>query len=82
MSKKPSVQVDLVIYKGGERLVIGKAAIDPDGSIQAQIAKDLRADVKDILGKHIGDISINPPVQAISYDLISSKIQEINDGQA
>ena len=60
MSKQPSEQVPLVIYKGGERIVIGLASFDPDGSITAQIFKDFNDDIKTLVYGEIGDISINP----------------------
>lgn len=74
-----SKQVDLVLYKGGERIVIGKVALNPDGSFQGQIARDIRAEVKLILSEGIGDISINP-IPRKQYNNVKvvdhSKIQE------
>lgn len=63
--KEVSKQVPLVIYKGGERIVVGMAIVNPDGSIQAQIAKDINKELKTALfGNAIGDISLNPMVRS------------------
>lgn len=60
-TKRPDEAVPLVIYKGGERIVIGSAILKGDGRIEAQIAKDVREDLKDLLfGGRVGDFSINP----------------------
>jgi len=53
-------QVPLVMYKGGERIVLGRAYIESDGSIVGQIAKDFRAAVNDIFSVGIGEVSIDP----------------------
>lgn len=59
--KRADQALPLVIYKGGERIVVGSAYLKGDGSIEAQVAKDVRQDLKDILfGGRVGDISINP----------------------
>lgn len=60
MPKKKSKQVPLVIYKGGERIEIGMASVSTDGSIEAQIKKDIREDIKEMIYADIGDFSINP----------------------
>lgn len=82
LSRSVGKQVDLVLYKGGERIVIGKAIVEKDGAISAQIAKDLRADVKEIITGKIGDVSINPQQIHIpsktTYVSQSTKIQEKN----
>lgn len=59
--KRADRVLPLVIYKGGERIVIGSAYLKGDGSIEAQIAKDVRQDLKDmIFGDRVGDFSLNP----------------------
>lgn len=60
MARKKSKQVPLVIYKGGERIEIGMASVSTDGSIEAQIKRDIREDIKDIIYGDLGDLSINP----------------------
>lgn len=51
-------QVPLVIYKGGERIVLGMASVEDNGSIEAQVAKDMWPAVKDILQPNVGEFSI------------------------
>lgn len=64
--KRKDQEVPLVIYKSGERVVIGQAILKGDGSIIAQIAKDVKKEFKDLLfGDRIGDISINPVIPSI-----------------
>lgn len=56
--------VPLVLYKGGERIIIGQATVKGDGSIQAQIAKDVRKELKDLLfGGSLGGLSLDPKPQ-------------------
>ncbi len=82
--KRPDKTVPLVIYKGGERIIVGQAIMKGDGSISAQIAKDVRKDLQDILyGDMVGGFSIDPkPVVLpdLTYHEVSStpspKIQE------
>lgn len=73
--KRPDKAVPLVIYKGGERIVIGSAYLKGDGRVEGQIQKDVKQELKDMLfGNTVGDISINPK-QSIDIDkhhLISS----------
>lgn len=82
MSKRPSKQVDLVIYKGGERIIVGRASLDPDGKIEAQIARDIREDVKAMVyGDLLDCLSLNPkPSVGFTYYETSAnstlKIQE------
>lgn len=70
MAKKTSKQVPLVIYKGGERIEIGKASVSSDGEITAQVAKDVRRDIKDLLfGDLLDHISVNPkPPPSLFYN--------------
>jgi hypothetical protein len=59
--KRADQHVPLVIYKGGQRIVVGQAIVKGDGQIEAQLSKDARKDLGDIFFKAlIGDISINP----------------------
>jgi hypothetical protein len=59
--KRADQHVPLVIYKGGQRIVVGQAIVKGDGQIEAQISKDARKDLGDLFFKVlIGDISINP----------------------
>lgn len=60
MARKKSKQVPLVIYKGGERIEIGMASVSTDGSIEAQIKKDIREDIKAVIYGDLGDLSLNP----------------------
>lgn len=78
-TKRADQTVDLVIYKSGERIVIGKAVVKGDGSIEAQIAKDVRKEISDLLfGGLLGGLSLDPkPKPDLKYNLISStKAQE------
>lgn len=59
--KRPDKAVPLVIYKGGERIIIGQAIVKGDGSIEGQIAKDIRQELKDILfGDRLGAVTLDP----------------------
>lgn len=61
--KRKDQEVPLVIYKGGERIEVGRAILKGDGSIIAQVAKDVKAEFKDLLfGNTLGDMSLNPKV--------------------
>lgn len=73
MAKPKSKQVPLVIYKGGERIEIGMAIVATDGSILAQVKKDLREDVKDIVYADLGDVSLNPktPPHMVYHNVIN-----------
>lgn len=53
-------QVDLVIYKGGDRHVVGRAAVNEDGSIEAQVAKDHWPVVKELLELKLPEMSLSP----------------------
>lgn len=59
MTKK-SKQVPLVIYANGERIEIGMASVNSDGSIAAQIKKDVRQDIKERLYGDLSELSMNP----------------------
>lgn len=52
-------QVPLVIYKKGVRTEIGKASIQPDGSIEAQVSRDHWPQVKEIISPGY-ELSIGP----------------------
>lgn len=70
--KRPDKSVPLVMYKGGERIVIGQALVKGDGSIEGQISKDVRKELKDILfGDMLGGLSIDPkpPVDLKYHDV-------------
>lgn len=61
--KRKDQEVPLVIYKSGERIEVGRAILKGDGSIIAQISKDVKVEFKDLLfGNILGDISLNPKV--------------------
>lgn len=76
--KRPDKPVPLVIYKGGERIVIGSAYLKGDGSIEGQVSKDVRQDLKDILfGDRVGDISINPLHTRKYVDLRTDETKEV-----
>lgn len=61
--KRKDQEVPLVIYKGGERIVIGHAILKGDGSIIAQVTKDAKIEFQDqLFGDRVGDFSINPVV--------------------
>lgn len=61
--KRPDKAIPLVIYKSGERIVIGSAYLKGDGSIAAQIFKDVKQEITDLLfGDRVGDFSINPKI--------------------
>ncbi len=68
-TKRKDKAVPLIMYKGGERIVIGQAIVKGDGSIEAQIAKDVRQDLRDILfGDMLGAVSIDPkPMPDMKY---------------
>lgn len=53
-------QIPLVMYKGGARVVIGRASVGDDGSIEAQVTKDAWPLVKGFFKPSIGEISISP----------------------
>lgn len=53
-------QVPLVVYKGGTRHVVGMAQVEPDGKIEAQVAKDHWDTVKEMMQPDIGEFSITP----------------------
>lgn len=75
--KRPDQAVPLVIYKGGDRVVIGSAYLKGDGTIEGQITKDARQELKDILfGDRVGDISINP---LQTSTLINSRTMEATE---
>ncbi len=69
MTKRPDKTVPLVMYKGGERIVIGQAIVKGDGSIIGQIAKDVRKELKDVLfGDMLGALSLDPkPAVDLQY---------------
>lgn len=59
--KRPDQTVPLVIYKSGERIVIGLAYLKGDGRIEGQIAQDVKKELREqLFGGLVGDISINP----------------------
>lgn len=63
--KRKDQEVPLVIYKGGERIVIGHVILKGDGSLSGQIAKDFKKELSDLLfGNTLGDVSLNPNVPA------------------
>ncbi len=82
--KRKDKEVPLVMYKGGERLVIGQAIVKGDGSIIGQISKDVRKELSDVLfGDMLGAISVDPKPVAhpdMAYHEVSfnlpPKIQE------
>lgn len=83
-TKRADQTVDLVIYKSGERIVIGKAVVKGDGSIEAQIAKDVRKEISDLLfGGLLGGLSLDPkPKPDMKYNnafslFVDSKADEI-----
>lgn len=60
-NRRPDKTVPLVIYKGGERIIVGQAIVKGDGSIEGQIAKDVRKELKDLLfGDMLGGLSLDP----------------------
>jgi hypothetical protein len=66
VANKKSKQIDLVIYKSGERIVVGRAIVNGDGSITAQIAKDVRKEYKDLIyGDMLDHLSLNPKAPAV-----------------
>ena len=73
--KRKDQEVPLVIYKGGERIEVGRAIVKGDGSIVAQIAKDVKQEFKDLLfGNVLGDLSLNPRVPVVpdmKYNIIN-----------
>lgn len=74
--KRADQTVPLVIYKGGERIVIGQAIVKGDGGIEGQIAKDVRQELKDLLfGGSLGALSLDPkPNPDLKYNnIITSK---------
>lgn len=76
--KRPDKAVPLVIYKGGERIVVGSAYLKGDGRIEAQIFKDVKQELKALLfGDRIGDISINPTHTNLYVNLRTQKIEEV-----
>lgn len=76
--KRPDKAVPLVIYKGGERIIVGSAYLKGDGSIEGQIAKDVRKDLKDVLfSDRVGDISINPLYTSTKVNLRTNALDEI-----
>ena len=59
-------QVDLVYYRDGVRIVVGKASITEDGAITGQINKDTRQEVKDLpLSIHELAFSLTEPPPAL-----------------
>lgn len=76
--KRPDQVVPLVIYKSGERITIGSAYLMGDGRIEAQIAKDVKKEISDLIfGGRVADISLNPKV-SVSPDLKYNRISTIN----
>jgi len=57
----PSEPVDMVVYFGLERVVIGKAGINPDGTFTAQMDGDIDDRAKQILGYVQGEFSFSLP---------------------
>lgn len=80
--KRPDKTVPLVMYKGGERIVIGQALVKGDGSISGQIAKDVRKEIGDLLfGDMLGALSLDPkPPVNLKYNIISSTEARIDMG--
>lgn len=60
-------QVPLVIYKRGVRTEIGKASVQPDGSVTAQVSKDHWPAVKDLIAPGY-EFSIGPQIAARQAD--------------
>lgn len=80
MAKRPDKALPLVIYKGGERIVIGSAYLKGDGSIEAQIAKDVKKELRDqLFGDLVGDISINPKPSAAPLKIDYTQISNTRD---
>lgn len=76
--KRSDKAVPLVIYKGGERVVIGSAYLKGDGRIEAQVAKDVREDLKHLLfGDRVGDISINPLYTSTMVNARTNETKEV-----
>lgn len=74
---KKEKTVPLVMYRRGERIVIGQAIVKGDGSIEGQIAKDVRQELKDILfGDMLGAISVDPKPLPSTSTYINLKTNE------
>lgn len=59
--KRADKTVPLVLYKGGERIIIGQAIIKGDGKIEGQIAQDVRKEIGDLIfGDRLGGLSLDP----------------------
>lgn len=64
LKKLKDKRVPLVIYKSGERIVIGQAIVKGDGSIEGQIAKDVRKEIQHLIfGDALGALSFDPKAQ-------------------
>jgi hypothetical protein len=61
----PDRQVPLVLYYNGLRYEVGKAIIRPDGSILAQINKDIRADLRGLILAGPMEVSIAENLVAV-----------------
>lgn len=53
-------QISMVIYRHGVRVEVGKAIVNDDGSIEAQITKDAWPEIKEYVLPKIGEFSLVP----------------------
>ncbi len=61
-----SKQVDLVMYKKGTRLPLGKVIVEPDGTLSGQVSKDAWSMIKDRFDPTIGELVLAPiPVKKL-----------------
>lgn len=76
--KRQDKPLPLVIYKGGERIVIGSAYLKGDGKVEGQISKDAREELKDVFfGDRVGDISINPLDTSVYFNTRTNEAVEV-----
>lgn len=78
--KRADQTVPIVIYKGGERIVIGSAYLKGDGSIEGKVFKDVKEDLKDLIfGGRIGNFSFNPKVEPkLSVEITDADISSVS----
>lgn len=58
--------VPIVVYKGGVRTIVGLAMVEPDGSLQAQIAKDHWSIIKDVFRLESGEFVLSPAPASVT----------------
>lgn len=53
-------QVDLVMYKQGKRLMLGRVFVANDGAIVGQVTKDTWPMIKDRFDPEVGELVLAP----------------------